>query len=254
MYDSFKVKGVIYGRGYRFLTHQGYFVEVLEYAGKSSYIIKFDCGYTTTVKSSQIKYGKVRYPFHKTVYGVGFLGEEKRSRTPLEIKCFKVWAGMIERGYSEKWKSRYPTYKEVYVCDEWHNFQNFYKWFMENYKESFMGGWQFDKDILIKGNKIYSPSTCCFVPAEINILFTKRAKLRGDNPIGVEFKKGKYISSIRKLGKLHLLGTFYTKEEAFEAYKKEKEAHIKYMADTYSNKLNEKVYKALYNYKVEITD
>lgn len=52
-----------------------------------------------------------------------------------------------------------------------------------------MVGWALDKDILVKGNKIYSPETCCFVPQEINNLFTKRKSCRGTLPIGVKYIK-----------------------------------------------------------------
>lgn len=49
---------------------------------------------------------------------------------------------------------------------------------------------------------------------------------------------------------------FDTQEKAFQAYKKTKEAHIQEMATKYykDGKINEKVYNALMNYKVEITD
>lgn len=39
----------------------------------------------------------------------------------------------------------------------------------ENWKPH-MEGWHLDKDILLKGNKVYSPETCAFVPAKINSL------------------------------------------------------------------------------------
>ena len=46
-----------------------------------------------------------------------------------------------------------------------------------------------DKDILVKGNKVYSPETCCFVPQEINSLLVTSVRSRGDQPIGVSYNK-----------------------------------------------------------------
>lgn len=50
------------------------------------------------------------------------------------------------------------------------------------------------------------------------------------------------------------MGTFRNEEDAFNAYKLEKEKHIKQLADYYKDTLETNVYNALYNYKVEITD
>ena len=49
---------------------------------------------------------------------------------------------------------------------------------------------------------------------------------------------------------------YNTIEDAFYAYKQAKEAHIKEVATQYykDGKITEKVYNALMNYKVEITD
>jgi hypothetical protein len=77
---------------------------------------------------------------------------------------------MMMRCYSLKWSSKFPTYKDCIVDERWHNFQIFGEWFEENYVE----GFELDKDILGKSSKIYSPETCCFVPQEINLMFTKR--------------------------------------------------------------------------------
>ena len=46
------------------------------------------------------------------------------------------------------------NYLDVTVCEEWHNFQNFAKWFYENYYEISGEKMRLDKDILIKGNKM----------------------------------------------------------------------------------------------------
>jgi hypothetical protein len=54
------------------------------------------------------------------------------------------------------------------VCNEWHNFQNFAEWFCKNYCDASMDKWQLDKDIIVPGNRVYSPETCCFVPNAVN--------------------------------------------------------------------------------------
>ena len=136
------------------------------------------------------------------------------------------------------------------VDERWHNFQNFAEWYYDNYIE----GYHLDKDILFKGNKIYSPETCCFVPQEINKLFTKRQSKRGDYPIGVISNKKRFISIFTKEKKIFYLGSFATPEEAFIAYKTEKENRIKEIANKWKGLISDKVYQALINYQVEITD
>lgn len=166
---------------------------------------------------------------------------------------YKHWRAMLMRCYSERHHKSYPQYKDCTACDEWHYLSNFKKWFDENYIE----GYQLDKDILIKGNKIYSPETCCFVPEEINKLLLKSDKTRGLYPIGV-YRKGSKFAARLSAGRNHhiYLGSFYTPEEAFLAYKKAKEQHIKVLAEKYfkEGKITERVYNALLNYRVEITD
>lgn len=135
--------------------------------------------------------------------------------------------------------------------EEWKLFSEFRKWFDNHYIE----GWSLDKDILVKGNKVYGPKTCCFVPNEINTFFTKRQNDRGKFVIGVVNKRNnKYISSISINGHIKHLGCFETEEEAFDAYKEAKEGQAKKLADKYKTQLDPRVYEALYNYNVAITD
>ena len=117
-----------------------------------------------------------------------------------------------------------------------------------------------DKDILFKGNKVYSRNTCIFVPERINLLFTKSDKSRGKNPIGASIlPSGNYeVHCNNGYGKLDYLGTYTTKEEAFQVYKQYKEKLIKETIDSYQGKIPEPFYSrlktAMYNYEVEITD
>ena len=115
--------------------------------------------------------------------------------------------------------------------------------------------YELDKDLLMESNKVYSPETCCFVPQEINKLFTKRDSKRGDYPIGVgKYRNNSYSAQITLNNSHKYIGTFNTPEEAFEAYKIAKENYIKELADKWRGLISSKVFEAMYNYKVEITD
>lgn len=91
--------------------------------------------------------------------------------------AYEVWCSMLKRCYVNP----KPTYTSVTVCSEWLIFTNFAKWFKNNYTK----GAQLDKDLLVKNNKIYGPTTCIFTPPYINSFLTTRAVERGEYPIGV---------------------------------------------------------------------
>lgn len=194
------------------------------------------------------KQGCKRCALEKTkmpIYGVGI-----NDLLYAEKNLYSVWFYMVERCYNPKRHITMPTYICCEVCDEWKQLSNFKMWFDEHY----VAGWELDKDILVKGNKVYSPETCCFVPLEINVLLTKTDRKRGDLPIGVHRQKKSYISQLSKGKTNAYLGSFATPKEAFDAYKTAKEAYIKEVADRWKDQLEPRVYEALYNYKVEITD
>lgn len=184
----------------------------------------------------------------KTIYGVGHNDLFFSHSLP----SYRVWQSMIQRCYNEKSFIRHPTYANCSVCEEWLTFSNFKKWFGENYIE----GYALDKDILVKGNKVYSPDTCCFVPSEINALLIKNNARRNNLPIGVYERNGKYQSEVCKRRTRVKLGRYDTPEEAFYAYKKAKEAYIKEVANEYysDGRITKRVYDALMRYEVEITD
>ena len=170
----------------------------------------------------------------------------------ITFKAYKIFGAMFRRCNSPVGTKHNPAYHDCDICEDWHFFSNFLRWFKENYVE----GYALDKDILVKGNRVYSPDTCCFVPIEINSLLTNRRNHRR-LVVGVsETKSGRFAAHYSKKGKLVHLGTFKTKEEAFSAYKQAKEAYIKEVADEYYSKglITKHVYDALYNWTIEITD
>lgn len=201
--------------------------------------------------------GNIKSIYTKSVYGVGFIGDSTAYNNDGSLKrSYDVWHSMLRRCYDEKHRFRTMTYEECIVCDEWHCFATFEKWYNENYYEVRNENMQLDKDLL--GNsKIYSPKTCVFIPKKINCLILNRQRDRGDYPIGVNYKPSinKYQSRCSNgSGKMIYLGVYDTPEEAFLAYKKFKESYIKEVADEYKNYIPIKVYKALYSYEVNITD
>ena len=167
---------------------------------------------------------------------------------------------MLGRCYNPKYQEKEPSYKGCMVEEYLLNFQHAAEWYNENYYEIPGEKMCLDKDILCKGNKIYSRETCIFVPQRINNLFTKSDKSRGKNPIGVtELPSGNYqVQCWAGNGKQIYLGTYITKEEAFQVYKQCKKKVIKETIDSYEGKIPEPHYgrlkTAMYNYEVEIDD
>lgn len=241
--------------GYR-SEHPKYgWFEVVKKVANKTFTIKFDkTGYEYNVLSQNIKKGRIKDIMCPVIFGVGYVGTNDNRAT--KKKSYVAWHNMIKRCYDSSIHEKRPTYQNVTVCDAWHCFATFEKWHDENCVD----GWCLDKDILVKDNQIYSPETCCFVPNEINVLFTKRQNHRGDYPIGVSFMKASrrynecYKASFTKNDNRTYIGVFKTEEEAFMAYKREKELYIKEVANKWKDKLAHNVYEALINYEVDIND
>jgi hypothetical protein len=236
-------------------NNQKIIMSIIEYKNSNNINVKFEDGFIVENTTYQcFCEGTIKNPRLPFLYGLGYVGEgnyksrDLKKQTPYYVK----WFNIFERCYSDV----YPSYKNTEVCEEWYNFQNFAKWYEENWKSDYMNSkWSLDKDILVKGNKIYSPETCCFIPQEINCLFPIKPKTINSNlPIGVKIKGNKYEAAIRKNNKDCYLGLFNTPEEAFQAYKVAKEQHIKELTKKWRHFLSKNVYNALINYKIEITD
>ena len=208
------------------------------------------------------KKGNIKCPYEPRYFGKGYLGEGKYAM--LEngklTDEYKIWYNMLDRCYNPKLHERESTYKNCAVEDYLLNFQHMGEWIEKNYYEVHGEVMHLDKDILCKGNKIYNRDTCIFVPKRINSLFTKCDKSRGKNPIGVsDLPSGNYQAYCNDgYGKQIKLGTYSTKEEAFQVYKEYKEKVIKETIDSYEGIIPEPYYSrlktAMYNYKVEIND
>lgn len=164
---------------------------------------------------------------HKLVAGVGVCDIRAGIRSNgkhVRFKSYTCWADMINRCYNENVKSSNPAYLGCSVVDEWLTYSNFKKFHDENYIKE----WQLDKDLLIEGNKVYSPETCVFIPQSLNKLFSDRAARRGNLPIGVSFhnKNRRYQAKCSVNGKRRHVGYYSTPDEASLAYQSFKKEHV----------------------------
>src|SRR5690349_14320902 len=224
--------------GEKHQNNQGTWFCIIKYNNARDCTIEFENGYLKyKVKYEHIQSGKIRNPYHPSLYNIGYEGNGKYS-FKTHRKASKKWYGVLKRCYDKEFHKCYPTYKDCTVAEDWNCFQNFAEWFYKNSKEEF----ELDKDLLIKGNKHYSSDTCLFVPKEINLIFTKRPKT-SNYPVGVTKvgKKFKAVCKVENSTQKHL-GYYDTPEEAFQVYKIAKEQEIKRIADKWKDKIDPRVY------------
>lgn len=134
---------------------------------------------------------------------------------------YNQWSSLLSRCYNSKELARNPSYKNVVVCKEWLSASKFIVWQKTQYREV---GWNLDKDLLVVGNKIYSPEVCIYVPAWLNCFITDSKAARGGCLVGVCWNKrlakyGSYCNNLFK-GKRDFLGYFHSEFEAHLAWRK----------------------------------
>lgn len=244
-------------------NHQGCLMKIIKYNRVDDILVEFQDGYKGVVHTQYKCFvrGNVKNPYYPMVLGVGMLGSKYPSKiNDKETKEYQAWKGVIYRCFDKKTKGKQLTYQNADCCSEWLCFENFYEWLhgQENFDNWNDNRWNIDKDILIKGNKFYSPETCCLVPCNVNSLFINKSNYRGDLPIGVKRSGNSFLARCSNpiTGKREYLGSYSTPYYAFLAYKKYKENLIKQVARIEYDKgnISKQCYEAMMRYEVEITD
>lgn len=244
---------------------QGCLMKIILYNNATDIIVEFQDTYKCRINCEyrQFKDGSLVNPYFPNVFDKGIIGNKYSCKeNSKDCREYTIWHAMLSRCYSENAHKNRRDYQNTTCCDEWLLFDNFYEWL---HSQSNFDKWKtlhrgaLDKDILIKGNRLYSPKTCCLVPNNVNTLFTKRNIHRGNTPIGVSYHKRDNIYEAHcnnGLGIPQYLGRYHTPEEAFYAYKAYKESLIKEIAiEEYLNKtIIKECYEAMMKYAVEITD
>ena len=236
--------------------------KILKYNNSRNVDIQFvTTGFETSAQLEHIKNGNIKDPYVASVHGVGIAG----AKYPITVngvhtKEYDLWNNMLKRCYSDAYQKKQPTYKGCEVSAKFKSFEYFYEWCNKQIgfgNQDNENPFHLDKDLLIKGNKVYSEDSCVFIPREINQLLTKRTASRGEYLIGVCWHNTSkaFVAMVRKnKGKREHLGYFNTELEAFNAYKQAKESFIKEQANKWKGKIDDRAYNALMNYQVEITD
>ena len=182
----------------------------------------------------------------RTVQGVGYDsgGKHKVSINCKRTKTYMTWYDMLKRCYSKSWRKNRPTYKECTVHPDWHDFQNFAEWYELN--EFSKLGYELDKDLLEKGNKLYSESTVCFIPKVINSALRSESR-DPKRLIGAHKVKGckSYAAYFYSDGKNHYLGSFDDELSAHIAWVSARKERLGQLAVEWAGKIDEKALKAL---------
>lgn len=230
---------------------------ITKYINNREVHVKFiSTGYVTQTAMKSIIKGSVRDRLLPSVHGVGIAGAESIVDEKGEkLKEYSLWCSMLQRCYDEKKHKELPSYTDCTVSENFKYFPYFKDWCNKQIGFN-VEGFALDKDILVKGNKVYSEDTCCFVPYEINGIFPKCDRSRGEYLLGVYYNKrrGMFTSSLCVSGKQLHLGGFETELDAFLAYKTAKEARIRNKTLAYKESICPRVYDALMNYSVDIND
>lgn len=238
----------------KYFSRQGCELKIVKYVSAKEIYIQVEEGDIIKVEGCQLTRGNFINRNKPTVLNVGYIGFSGYvpREEGLVTLSYNRWIAMLNRCYNNS-SERNPTYKGCTVCEEWLSYQNYAKWFWDNYIED----WHVDKDILKKGNRVYCPEYCCFVPQEINCLLNRRQKGRGKLKIGVSWNKDKKMftaQASRATGSSHLIGTSSTEIGAFNLYKEFKEQRIKSTAVKFKGLIKANVFTALSNYIVEEDD
>lgn len=168
---------------------------------------------------------------NKLIAGVGVNDDGTKSASMIYMR----WSSLLNRCYNENQQARNPSYIGCSVCDEWLSISNFKAWLTQD-KEWFLK--DIDKDLLVKGNKVYSPDTCVLVDGIVNRFMVGSTSNRGKYPLGVNLaSKDKFSAHCSNpFTKLkEFLGYFSTPNEAHQAWKKRKHEFACQLADLQSD-------------------
>lgn len=210
-------------------------VQILEYFNTEKVMVKFlNTGTVDCFPAFNIKAGRIQDYNLPMVCGVGFMGVGDYNSANAK-KQYKHWCPMIRRCYDTD--PEFINYFDKSVDKDWHNFQNFAEWCLDQ-KGFNMKSWQLDKDIIKRGNKEYGPDVCAFIPPRVNSLLIKPPK-------GFWDKWNKFNISLRSYEGVKKCGRFDSEQEGYDWYNKEKSYVIDMICKDYQGQVDDRVLESI---------
>lgn len=214
----------LFYEGKVFPTKMGGDIKIVTYIDAHNVTIQFlEGGEHRKVGIYEVRRGILKNNFKPSVAGIGFLGGDITNK-----KAHTNWISLL------------TTYSKIrYIDIEWYNFQNFAKWFENNYNPIKMQDWVLCTSSTIENNKHIDSNNCFYLPLELSnqLKKSKGYSIRKDGAISAKF-----------LGK-HL-GYFKNKEEAEEKYIEVKIKYIVELAIKYRDNLTLHAFNTLSNLKI----
>lgn len=187
----------------------------------------------------------------KLVLGLGIYhkGKFQGSIDNRDTREYTLWYNMIRRCVpGGEVQQKNTSYLGCTIHQDFIHFQDFAEWCQNQI--GFDKKWVLDKDIIIQGNKVYGPETCCFVPESINKMLTHKKKNCGDLPTGVFKGTSNFCAQVTINSKVIHLGSFTDPISAHNAYKRAKQSAIRTKAEEFKDVLDSTVYNALLKYEI----
>ena len=123
------------------------------------------------IQHHRLKTGSVKDPHTPRVSGVGYIGVGHTTSLPEGgySKCYREWSGMLYRVTKIEGAS---------VCPDWHNYQNFVKWYTTNNIE----GCKLFHDKRISA--VYGPESCSYHVDAMGYILNRRRQYLVRTPEG----------------------------------------------------------------------
>lgn len=180
-------------------------------------------------------YGESKGRNKKPLYGFGINDASYITQTPSKgwiCPHYRAWSGILRRCLSDKFKAKKKSYIGCTISQDWKFFSDYLNWSLESY----VHGWELDKDILIPENKHYGPNTCAYIPCYINAMI-KQKPVGKIYPLGVSLMKdNRQLTYSASCGRLSMgrIGYYDSPENAHKAWQWEKSVQMEQTLVKYS--------------------
>lgn len=167
----------------------------------------------------------------------------RRGTSPMSAReelAHTIWKSMMYKSFARDLPK--DERRMSAVTGIWKEFSKFYDWFVQQ-PCSELNPVYLNKDLLFPGNNVYGPSACVLLPKEVHELLNEARITRSD----LEALKGEYVGRHGQAVEIAI-------QDAYEASRKVMEDQVRTVAIKYKDVLDDRAYRKLMLYRVEIVD